>query len=160
MNITFILVLISVILHLIFSSCPSSVNPASQPFVKPSLSFAFLVIDSRCLAHTCANLRKATAQLQSSYSSTCAYLRDSAQTRVSLRRLARTRGSPSCIPRACLLRRTALGLVYLAGYASSTCRLEMTFISPFDLLSTPRHPFSARHVYRTSYPWLFVQRQR
>jgi hypothetical protein len=135
---------------------PEPLHSSFTTFVTPSSSFAFLIVILRSLAHTCASLRKASPQLPSSYSTTCAYLRESAQTRVNLRILARTRGSPSRIPRAYLLGRAALGLVYIAGYPSHTCRLDMTFISPFDLLSTPKLPFSARHLYRISSPWLFV----
>jgi hypothetical protein len=40
---------------------------------------------------------------------------------------------------------------------ASSCRLYLrSFISPFDSPLTPSLPFSARHLYRISYPWLFV----
>ena len=155
MNITFIPVLIFVILHLIFLH---SRAPSLQLHNLRYTVFVIRLLD-RYPAQSCAYLRqlaKGSPQLPSSYSTTCAYLRESAQTRVNLRILARTRGSPSRIPRAYLLGRAALGLVYIAGYPSHTCRLDMTFISPFDLPLTPKHPFSARHLYRISYPWLFV----
>jgi hypothetical protein len=145
---------------LIFPSLPSSFNPTSKPFVRPSLAFAFLIIILRSLVHTCANLckhlldlRQAARQLAhtcvnlSRLASTCVYLGELAHPLRAYRELI-------CLDRA------ALGLVSIAGYRSHTYRLDMTFVSPFELLSTPKHAFSARHLYRTSYPWLFLRGQR
>ena len=119
MNITFIPVLIFVILHLIF--------PSLQLHNLRYTVFVLRLLD-RYPAQSCAYLRQlaqGSPQLPSSYSTTRAYLRESAQTRVNLRILARTRGSPSRTPRACLLSRAALGLVYIAGCPSPTCRLAV-----------------------------------
>jgi hypothetical protein len=85
MDITFIPVLISVILHLIFPSLPSSFNPTSEPFVKPSLACAFLVIILRRFAHPCVNVRKTSYVLDLHQAA-----RQLAQNSVNLRRLAST----------------------------------------------------------------------
>lgn len=145
MNIIFIPVLIYVILQLLFLLLFDLTSLRHTVLV----IFALLTTSLRDLAHTCGKLRTTAHQLASTLWPICEYLRDTcANSHISF-----TAHQGKAL--SSLLVRPVPRLVYIAGYQSPTCRIDMAYISPFDLLSTLKLPFPARHLYRISYTRLY-----